>query len=59
MLVAVTARVNLGRFVAGIAGSSPARGIIFVFVFLSVMSSSVGGGLCDELITRPRVPQHF
>jgi hypothetical protein len=41
------------RFVAGVAGSNPARGHGCLSVVLYVVLSCVGRGLCDGLITRP------
>ena len=40
-----------GRSIAGVAGSNPAEGIDFRF--LCFVACCVGGGLCEELITRP------
>jgi hypothetical protein len=42
-----------GCFVAGIAGSNPARGMDVCLLCLYVVLSCVGRGLWDGLITRP------
>jgi hypothetical protein len=48
-LIPVAARSK----VAGITGSNPARGVDVCLLCLYVVSSCVGRGLCDGLITRP------
>jgi hypothetical protein len=42
-----------GRAVAGVAGSNPAEGMDVCLLYLYVVLSYVGRGLCDGLITRP------
>jgi hypothetical protein len=42
-----------GRLVAGIAGANPAEGMDVCLLYLYVVLSCVGRGLCDVLITRP------
>jgi hypothetical protein len=51
----VAARFNAicGRLVAGVAGSNSARGMDVCLLYLYVVLSCVGRGLCDGLITRP------
>jgi hypothetical protein len=42
-----------GRLVAGIPGTKPAEGMDVCLLYLNVVLSCVGTGLCDGLITRP------
>jgi hypothetical protein len=42
-----------GRLVAGIAGSNPAEGMDVCILYLYVVLSCVGRGLCDGLNTSP------
>jgi hypothetical protein len=42
-----------GRLVAGVAGSNPDRSMDVCLLYLYVVLSCVGKGLCDGLITRP------
>jgi hypothetical protein len=47
--------VDIGRLVAGIAGSNPARGMdVCICIYIYVALRCVGRGHCDELITRPK-----
>jgi hypothetical protein len=53
VLVAARAKSCLGRLVAGIVDSNPARGKDVYLLCLYVVVFCVGRGLCNELITRP------
>jgi hypothetical protein len=59
--ISMAARSNaqvFGLLVAGIAGSNPTEGMDVCLLFLYVVLSCVGRGLCSGLITRPEEFNH-